>query len=179
MNVNTTIHMTDCRGLSSLQLQIPVQQLRIHQSISLRVKMMMKNSMTATAIWKPGTIILEKSKDILFCVPPLVEKNDNTDAALSLTQQQQQRQQEVSRIATKSYWYQIIVKDFQWLRKGISSPNFQIEVIVNNDDDDNNNYASNNIIRTVVETEVGGSPLAIYQNDVNKGEEDNDSDDEL
>mmetsp|Transcript_18409 Transcript_18409/g.19850 ORF Transcript_18409/g.19850 Transcript_18409/m.19850 type:complete len:178 (+) Transcript_18409:789-1322(+) len=177
MNVNTTIHMTDCRGLSSLQLQIPVQQLRIHQSISLRVKMMKKNSTTATAIWKPGTIILENSKDILFCVPPLVEKNDNTDAALSLTQQQQQRQQEVSRIATKSYWYQIIVKDFQWLRKGISSPNFQIEVVVNIDDDDNN--ASNNIIRTVAETEVDGSPLAIYQNNVNEGEEDNDSDDEL
>ena len=30
---------------------------------------------------------------------------------------------------TKTYWHQVIVKDFQWLRKGIASPNFEIDVL--------------------------------------------------
>ena len=39
-NANTTIHMTDCRGKSSLQLETSAQQLRIHRSVGLRVEMM-------------------------------------------------------------------------------------------------------------------------------------------
>jgi len=149
-NANTTIHMTDCRGRSSLQLETSAQQLRIHQSIGLRVKMMNESvakmitrshhpalaSMTTmpSCDWKPGTIILEASKGIVFSVPPLAE-------ATPANQSQQERDQEVSAITTtattKTYWHQVIVKDFQWLRKGIASPNFQIEVLVVSNDGSN------------------------------------------
>jgi hypothetical protein len=121
---NTTIHMTDCRGKSSLQLETSAQQLRIHRAIGLRVK--------SPCDWKPGTIILEASKDIVFSVPPLAEATTTT----ANNQSQKEREQEVSSTAattaatTKTYWHQVIVKDFQWLRKGIASPNFQIEVLM-------------------------------------------------
>ena len=77
--------------------------------------------------WKPGTIILESSKDIVFSVPPLAEE-------MPAVQSQPEREQEVSSTiktvaTTKTYWHQVIVKDFQWLRKGIASPNFQVEVL--------------------------------------------------
>ena len=67
---------------------------------------------THSCDWKSGTIILETSKDIVFFVPPL------ENATL---------EQETSR-ATKTFWQQVVVKDFQWLRKGTASPNFQIEI---------------------------------------------------
>jgi hypothetical protein len=146
-NANTTIHVTGCRG-SSLKLERSAQQLRIHRSIGLRVEMM-KNAIANTndrhhhppmdsvttlpsCDWKPGTIILEASKDIVFSVPPMGE---STPA----NRLQQEREQTVppSTTATtiKSYWHQVVVKDFQWLRKGIASPNFQIEVTTVNSDD--------------------------------------------
>mmetsp|Transcript_2910 Transcript_2910/g.7994 ORF Transcript_2910/g.7994 Transcript_2910/m.7994 type:complete len:385 (-) Transcript_2910:97-1251(-) len=134
-NANTTIHMTDCHGKSSLQLETSPQQLRIHRSIGLRVEMMKleKNhrpvTLSANKIpscdWKPGTIILEDSKAIVFCVPPLTETTGFN--------QSQERQLPVSSSTvtanTKKFWYQVVVKDFQWLRKGIMSPNFQVEVL--------------------------------------------------
>jgi hypothetical protein len=126
---NTTIHMTDCRGTSSLQLETSAQQLRIHRAIGLRVK--------SPCDWKPGTIILEASKDIVFSVPPLVEAAAATTPTSTTVNNQSQNEgeQEASSTATtvattKTYWHQVIVKDFQWLRKGIASPNFQIEVLM-------------------------------------------------
>lgn len=90
---------------------------------------------TASCDWKPGTIILEASKNVLFSVPPLAEKAWGTQS------QQREREQDALSItteaavsaSTKTYWHQVIVKDFQWLRKGIASPNFQIEVLSVND----------------------------------------------
>lgn len=56
---------------------------------------------------------MEASKDVTFSVSSLATPE----------------QEGLSTIATtKTYWHQVIVKDFQWLRKGIASPNFQIEV---------------------------------------------------
>ena len=159
---NTTIHMTDCRGQSSLRLQIPVQQLRIHQSTGLHIKTMMNQNQnlvvktkTASTAWKPGTIILETSKDIIFFVPPLplvLENNasTNTNSEINIvTQQQQQQDQLLSRTSsTKTYWHQVIVKDFQWLRKGISSPNFLVEIVDDEDNGSNKDNSSDNIERT-------------------------------
>ncbi|OEU17092.1 hypothetical protein FRACYDRAFT_237500 [Fragilariopsis cylindrus CCMP1102] len=159
---NTTIHMTDCRGQSSLRLQIPVQQLRIHQSTGLHIKTMMNQNQnpmvktkTASTAWKPGTIILETSKDIIFFVPPLplvLENNasTNTNSEVNIvTQQQQQQDQLLSRTSsTKTYWHQVIVKDFQWLRKGISSPNFLVVVVDDEDNGSNRDNSSDNIERT-------------------------------
>ena len=160
---NTTIHMTDCRGQSSLRLQIPVQQLRIHQSTGLHIKMMMNQNQnpmvvktkTASTAWKPGTIILETSKDIIFFVPPLplvLENNassTNTNSEINIVTQQQQQDQLLSRTSsTKTYWHQVIVKDFQWLRKGISSPNFLVEIVDDEDNGSNKDNSSDNIERT-------------------------------
>ena len=160
---NTTIHMTDCRGQSSLRLQIPVQQLRIHQSTGLHIKTMMiqnqnpmvKTKTASTTAWKPGTIILETSKDIIFFVPPLplvLENNassTNTNSEINIVTQQQQQDQLLSRTSsTKTYWHQVIVKDFQWLRKGISSPNFLVVVVDDEDNGSNKDNSSDNIERT-------------------------------
>ena len=159
---NTTIHMTDCRGQSSLRLQIPVQQLRIHQSTGLHIKTMMNQNQnpmvktkTASTAWKPGTIILETSKDIIFFVPPLplvLENNassTNTNSEINIVTQQQQQDQLLSRTSsTKTYWHQVIVKDFQWLRKGISSPNFLVEIVDDEDNGSNKDNSSDNIERT-------------------------------
>ncbi|OEU17136.1 hypothetical protein FRACYDRAFT_237546 [Fragilariopsis cylindrus CCMP1102] len=158
---NTTIHMTDCRGQSSLRLQIPVQQLRIHQSTGLHIKTMinqnqnpMVKTKTASTAWKPGTIILETSKDIIFFVPPLplvLENNasTNTDSEINIVTQQQQQDQLLSRTSsTKTYWHQVIVKDFQWLRKGISSPNVLVIVETSTNNNNNENNSSDSIERT-------------------------------
>ena len=159
---NTTIHMTDCRGQSSLRLQIPVQQLRIHQSTGLHIKTMMNQNQnpmvktkTASTAWKPGTIILETSKDIIFFVPPLplvLENNPsstNTNSEINIVTQQQQQDQLLSRTSsTKTYWHQVIVKDFQWLRKGISSPNFLVIVETSTNNNSNEDNSSDNIERT-------------------------------
>ena len=159
---NTTIHMTDCRGQSSLRLQIPVQQLRIHQSTGLHIKTMMNQNQnpmvktkTASTAWKPGTIILETSKDIIFFVPPLplvLENNassTNTNSEINIVTQQQQQDQLLSRTSsTKTYWHQVIVKDFQWLRKGISSPNFLVVIVDDEDNGSNKDNSSDNIERT-------------------------------
>ena len=161
---NTTIHMTDCRGQSSLRLQIPVQQLRIHQSTGLHIKTRMNQNQnpmvktktkTASTAWKPGTIILETSKDIIFFVPPLplvLENNassTNTNSEINIVTQQQQQDQLLSRTSsTKTYWHQVIVKDFQWLRKGISSPNFLVVVVDDEDNCSNKDNSSDNIERT-------------------------------
>ena len=185
----TTIHMTDCRGRSSLRLQIPAHQLRIHHSIGLRIEMMItkkttmkKNSslvVTPTPTWKPGTIILEKSKDVTFFVPiMLLHENDkNNFGEVFITEQQQQ--QLVSQ-NTKSYWYQVIVKDFQWLRKGIPSPNFQVEVGIDNDCSGGGglcNYSSGG-----EKIERGIEKICSFDNprdNIGKDENDNSSDDEL
>jgi len=145
-NTNTTIHVTGCRG-SSLKLERSAQQLRIHRSIGLRVEMMkyaiantndrhhhlpMASVATLPSCdWKPGTIILEASKDIVFSVPPMGE-----GTPVNRSQQELEQTVPLSTAATttKSYWYQVVVKDFQWLRKGIASPNFQIEVTTVNSD---------------------------------------------
>ena len=159
---NTTIHMTDCRGQSSLRLQIPVQQLRIHQSTGLHIKTMMNQNQnlvvktkTAATAWKPGTIILETSKDIIFFVPPLplvLENNassTNTNSEINIVTQQQQQDQLLSRTSsTKTYWHQVIVKDFQWLRKGISSPNFLVEIVDDEDNGSNKDNSTDSIERT-------------------------------
>ena len=79
---------------------------------------------------------MEASKDIVFSVPPLVEAAATTTSTTATNQSQNEREQEASSTATttmattKTYWHQVIVKDFQWLRKGIASPNFQIEVLM-------------------------------------------------
>ena len=131
-NANTTIHMTDCHGKSSLQLESPPQQLRIHRSVGLRVEMMkseknrrpitLSRNKISSCDWKPGAIILEASKAIVFCVPPLTEATTSNQSQLLLSPSTVTE-------TTKKYWYEAVVKDFQWLRKGITSPNFQVEIL--------------------------------------------------
>jgi len=97
-------------------------------------------------------------------VPALVD-----DAAGAT--QQQQRDQEVSR-TTKTYWHQVIVKDFQWLRKGIASPNFQIEVLdASNNDDDISTDTIERATKLYVPRDIGESE--------DENSSDSDSDDEL
>ena len=114
IRANTTIHMTDCRGKSSLQLETSAQQLRIHKAIGLGVQMM--NGQPSS--WKPGSIILEASKNVVFSVPILATSENESLSTM---------ESKVS--TTKTHWHQVIVKDFQWLRKGIASPNFEINVL--------------------------------------------------
>ena len=116
--VNTTIHMTDCRGKSSLQLETPAQQLRIHKAVGLGVEMMNENANNPlpSRDWTRGSIILEASKDVVFSVPPLAPTEREVSSTTSIVER------------TKNHWHQIVVKDFQWLRKGVASKNFRIEV---------------------------------------------------
>jgi len=179
-NANTTIHMTDCRGRSLLELETSAQQLRIHRSIGLRVKLMDGSVNTTTTMpscnWKPGTIILEASRGIVFSVPPLVE-------AAPANPRQQEREQEALSLktvaTTKTYWHQVIVKDFQWLRKGIASPNFKIEVLVVTNDNDENNKNSTAYSTDIVEV----TRNTVLHRDSNAEElesgNDSDSEDEL
>lgn len=127
---NTTIHMTDCRGKSSLQLETSAQQLRIHKAIGLCVQMM--TYQLSSCLWKPGSIILEASKDIVFKVPILDTPDNETLSTI-----------ETKVSTTKTHWHQVIVKDFQWLRKGIASPNFQIEVLEENFNNDTSKASPN------------------------------------
>jgi len=115
-HVNTTIHMTDCRGKSSLQLETPAQQLRIHKAVGLGVEMMNENTDNPSRDWTRGSIILEASKGVVFSVPPLAPTEREVSSATSIVER------------TKNHWHQIVVKDFQWLRKGVASKNFRIEV---------------------------------------------------
>lgn len=82
---------------------------------------------------------METSRDVCFYVPPLDNAATGNASRLQL-EPQPSREQETSlgdvttaatrtiTSSTKAYWHQVIVKDFQWLRKGIPSPNFRIEV---------------------------------------------------
>lgn len=165
--VNTTIHMTDCCGESSLQLQKSAQQLRIHRSNGLRVEMMNEkvlktnsknnhdesgSSASMPSNWKPGSVILEASENIVFSVPPIAEETP-------VNQSHEKEDKELSLLrtvsATKSYWQQIVVKDFQWLRKGIASPNFRIEVFtVNNDGFENDKNSMKDLTKTLETTKL-------------------------
>ena len=117
---NTTIHATDCHGGSVLRFERPAQQLRIHGSIGLGIGVAERPGAHRGAAsttpasspdrqWKPGSIILEASRDLCFTVPPIDHHALEAD--------------------TRAYWHGVVVRDFHWLRKGVPSPNFRVEVL--------------------------------------------------
>ncbi len=160
---NTTIHMTDCRGESSLQLETSAQQLRIHKAIGLCVQMMTYKP--SFCLWKPGSIILEASKDVIFRVPILDTPENETLSTM---------ESQVS--TTKTYWHQVIVKDFQWLRKGIASPNFQIEVVEKNISENISKASRTEADSAIIETTKESHRVSSDESD---DEDCSDSEDEL
>mmetsp|Transcript_19514 Transcript_19514/g.36390 ORF Transcript_19514/g.36390 Transcript_19514/m.36390 type:complete len:178 (-) Transcript_19514:16-549(-) len=102
--VSTAIHVTDGEEQSSLTIVHPAQQLRIHHVSDFSVHLNIRLPTTDPCDqWKPGSIILEHSEKVVFLVP--------------------------SSSVSKDYWSQVLIKDFQWLRTGIPSPNFEIQVV--------------------------------------------------
>jgi hypothetical protein len=113
--VATAVHVTKAVD-SHLCLPHAAQQLRIHQASRLQVTLRQDDADGTT--WNKGSIILEHSKHVTFCVPSVMPaKGADSEASSPLE------------AASEQYWISVI-KDFGWLRAGIPSPNFVIQTIL-------------------------------------------------
>ncbi len=119
--------------------------------------------------WTKGSIILEASKDVVFSVPPLPPPDEEISSSLPTTRE--------SIVATtKTYWHQVVVKDFQWLRKGIASPNFRIEVFeIRNDENRRDIDCSGDTVEIVETVQDTAAPQTSNSEDADSS----DSEDEL
>jgi hypothetical protein len=101
-SITQVIHITHIKQRSSLRLSSQVQQLRIHQAHDFTIDLFSNNNTDNkknVTIWNQGSIIVEDSKNVTFVIP--------------------------STSSEEYFWFQVI-KDFQWLRKGIKSPNINV-----------------------------------------------------
>jgi hypothetical protein len=103
------IHITNVQQFSTISINRPVQQLRVHQVQDFTIHLLHApaannigggiDSHGSSSAWKPGSIILEDSKNVLFVIPST---------------------------SSEDYFWFHVIKDFQWLRRGIRSPNFNV-----------------------------------------------------
>jgi Tubulin binding cofactor C len=124
-SVASAVHITDCHK-SVLQMVHVAQQMRIHKSNQLSINL--------SQPWTQGAIIMEDSKQLEFQVQ--VSTTDSSDEA----------EEEEEDKSNNAYHHLLDVKDFNWLRTGIPSPNFTVTTVIRgsgkNDDDDNQNQQS-------------------------------------
>jgi hypothetical protein len=146
-----SIHITDCQHLT-MRLRINVQQVRIHESSDVRIILETEctgcsQDVAPTGI--QGGVILEGSTKIQFLVPPptscrladgsMPDRNQHSDPRKSMTH--------------------LDIRDFDWLRTDVCSPNFTVHVRQYNQSDDANTdevgekVASQSIVAPLVASE--------------------------
>jgi hypothetical protein len=143
-----SIHIRDCQHLT-VRLRINVQQVRIHESSDVRIILENKHTGCSQDVAIQGGVILEGSTKIQFLVPPPTscrladvstqDRNQHSDARTSMTH--------------------LDIRDFDWLRTDVCSPNFTVHVRQYNRSDDANTdevvekVASQSIVAPLVASE--------------------------
>jgi len=130
--ISSSIHVTNC--IHCIIQHMTCQQIRIHTSSHVEFHIQSTATTTTTTTTTTGGAILEDSHDILFSIhvvtgtqiARLTESETNDDD--NKNPNSSHHDISLSSSSSSSSSYMMDVKDFNWLRQGIPSPNFRVVV---------------------------------------------------